>query len=173
MILVALAGSRGAASGAPPAFVDAEVGSGISTLNASQGLCGSYAAASGTLAMLRGGLGGGVFVSDDLALVVRAHATDSFPSPHALAFALFLGAGLQIRIAQLSSPRDYVYAEVVPGYEAASTPEVGNDASLGIAARVGLYRSWGTVALAATLMIDPAPRTYTQQDIGIVFGVHL
>lgn len=172
LAIVIAAGGRGNADPDRIRFLDADVGLGIASVDASQGLCGSYAAPSGARAMGRGGIGGGVFVSDTLALVGRAHATDA-PSSGASSFSLFIGFGLQLRMAQLSGPRDYVYAELVPGYELSATPEVGNNGSPGLATRVGIYRSMWSLALAATLQIDNGSRAYTQQDIAFVVGVRL
>lgn len=167
-----LVGLRGGAIAEPAGFVDADVGFGAASINTSQGVCGSYGGPSGTLALVRAGLGGGMYVNDNLAVVGRAHATDAFPSPHALAFALFAGAGLQLRIGKYARPRDYVYVEIVPGYEVSSTPEVGNNAGLGIAARVGIYSSALSLALAATLQLGSGSRDYAQSDLALVVGLH-
>ena len=176
VLVIALVASTSRVGHADPpasAFVDSELGFGIASVGAFPGLCGSYAAPGGLLAMGRAGLGGGAFVSSNLAIVGRAHATDAIPSSHSVTFALFAGAGLQLRMATLDTSRDYVYVELVPGWETAATPEVANNTGLAIAARVGIYRSAWSVALASTVQTGAGSRDYSQIDLAFVVGLHL
>lgn len=170
ILVVAVLIRRASAEPVSSAFLDADIGFGIASVDATQGLCGSYAAPAGALPMVRGGLGGGLSVTDDLAVVARAHATYA-TATGASPFALFLGAGVHYRIAQLAAPREYVFIELLPGYEASATSEAGNNASLAVATRVGVNGSWWTLAIGATLQIDPTPRAYTQRDIAVLVGV--
>jgi hypothetical protein len=132
LVIVTIAASVGRAYAEPlrQAFVDADLGFGFATVDTSQGLCGSSPSPKGMLPMARGGVGAGWFVGENLALVVRAHGSDA-TSAVARSVAFFVGGGILIRAAQLSTERDYVYFEVVPGYEISGTSEIGNNATLG------------------------------------------
>ena len=164
--------STAAADPRPQAFVELEVGAGVASVSAESGLCGSYGAPDGVLALGHVGGGGGVFVGSTLAIVARAHATIATTGTTA-SLSYFYGAGAQLRIAPRADPSEYWFLEIVPGYEAVGMGEVASSGGLGIAVRAGVNLSHVTLALGTTLLVDPSPpRNYEQNDLTFVVGFH-
>lgn len=117
------------------------------------------------------GAGAGVFVTGPLAIVARAHGTGTLGNAGALSY--FYGAGLQLRIAPREDPHEYWFFELVPGYGAFGTGEVGNSAGLSAALRVGVNLTHGTFALSTTRLLDASysSRGYEQSDLTLVVGL--
>ncbi len=164
--------STAAADPRPQAFVELEVGAGVASVSARSGLCGSYPAPDGVLALGHAGGGGGVFVGKTLAIVARAHGTLATDGT-AASFSFFYGAGVQLRIVPRAEPSEYWFFEIVPGYETTGMGEVGNTSGLGFAMRAGVDLSYVTLALGTTLLVDASsPRDYEQNDLTFVVGFH-
>jgi hypothetical protein len=163
--------STAAAEPRPQGFVELELGAGIATVSAGAGLCGSYDAPGGAQALGHIGAGAGGFTTDDVAIVVRAHGTAT--SGNASALSYFVGAGVHFRVAPRADPNEYWFFEMVPGFGAFGTGEVGDSAGLSAALRAGVNLTHGTFALSTTLLVLPSggSRHYEQTDLTLVLGL--